>query len=345
MYELDEKKYLYFLLLIPILVLLFLYNQYWKRKKQREFGSLEMVKKLSPEKSIFKSILKFVIVVLAIAALVIGIVNPKIGTKTETVKREGIDLVFAIDVSKSMLCEDVAPSRLDKSKQLVSQIINQLAGDRIGIVAYAGSAFPVLPITTDYGVAKMFLQSMNTNMVSSQGTSLEDAIRLSATYFEEDDKTNKLLILISDGEDHSEGAEAAAEEANKLGLKIITIGIGTEKGGPIPLKNNGRVVSFKRDLNDEVVITKLNTLALQTIAKSTNGGYIKGNNTKEVLDYVKNALDNIEKSEFETQQFTDFNSQFQWFLGIAFILLILDVFLLERTTKWIKNLNLFNEKQ
>lgn len=345
MYELDEKKYLYFLLLIPILVLLFLYNQYWKRKKQREFGSLEMVKKLSPEKSIFKSILKFVIVVLSIAALVIGLVNPKIGTKTETVKREGIDLVFAIDVSKSMLCEDVAPSRLDKSKQLVSQIINQLAGDRIGIVAYAGSAFPVLPITTDYGVAKMFLQSMNTNMVSSQGTSLEDAIRLSSTYFEEDDKTNKLLILISDGEDHSEGAEAAAEEANKLGLKIITIGIGTEKGGPIPLKNNGRVVSFKRDFNDEVVITKLNMQALQTIAKSTNGGYINGNNTKEVLDYVKNALDNIEKTEFETQQFTDFNSQFQWFLGIAFILLILDVFLLERTTKWIKNLNLFNEKQ
>ena len=345
MYELDEKKYLYLLLLLPLLVLLFLYNQYWKRKKQREFGDLELVKKLSPEQSVFKSVLKFVVLLLAFACLIIGLVNPKIGTKTETVKREGIEVVFAIDVSKSMLCEDIAPSRLEKSKQIVSQIINQLAGDRIGIVAYAGSAFPVLPITTDYSVAKMFLQSINPGMVSSQGTSLDEAIKLSATYFDEDKETNKLLILISDGEDHSEGANEAAEEANNLGLKIITIGVGTPKGGPIPLKENGVIKSFKRDQNDEVVLTKLNQASLQAIAKNTKGGYVNGNNTKEVLEYVKNALDNIEKTEFETEQFTDFNSQFQWFLGIGFALLFLDIFFLERKTKWLKKLNLFNEKE
>lgn len=344
MYELDEKKYLSLLLIVPILVLLFLFNQYWKRKKQREFGDLEMVQKLSPEKSVFKSVLKFTVLILAFGFLVIGLVNPKIGTKSEIVKREGIDIVFAVDVSKSMLCEDVAPSRLEKSKQIVSQIINQLVGDRIGIVAYAGSAFPVLPITTDYGVAKMFLQSMNPSMVSSQGTSLDEAIKLSSTYFDEDKKTNKLLILISDGEDHSEGASDAAEEANKLGLKIITIGVGTAKGGPIPLKENGRVLSFKRDQNNAVVVTKLNEESLKVISKNTKGGYVNGNNTKEVLEYLKNALDNIEKTEFEAQQFTDYNSQFQWFLGIAFFLLFLDVFFLERKTKWLKKLNLFNEK-
>lgn len=344
MYELDEKKYLSLLLIVPILVLLFLFNQYWKRKKQREFGDLEMIQKLSPEKSVFKSVLKFTVLILAFGFLVIGLVNPKIGTKSETVKREGIDIVFAVDVSKSMLCEDVAPSRLEKSKQIVSQIINQLVGDRIGIVAYAGSAFPVLPITTDYGVAKMFLQSMNPSMVSSQGTSLDEAIKLSSTYFDDDKKTNKLLILISDGEDHSEGASDAAEEANKLGLKIITIGIGTAKGGPIPLKENGRVLSFKRDQNNAVVVTKLNEESLKVISKNTKGGYVNGNNTKEVLEYLKNALDNIEKTEFEAQQFTDYNSQFQWFLGIAFFLLLLDVFFLERKTKWLKKLNLFNEK-
>jgi Ca-activated chloride channel family protein len=344
MYELDEKKYLSLLLILPILVLLFLFNQYWKRKKQREFGDLEMIQKLSPEKSVFKSVLKFTVLILAFGFLVIGLVNPKIGTKSETVKREGIDIVFAVDVSKSMLCEDVAPSRLEKSKQIVSQIINQLVGDRIGIVAYAGSAFPVLPITTDYGVAKMFLQSMNPSMVSSQGTSLDEAIKLSSTYFDDDKKTSKLLILISDGEDHSEGAIDAAEEASKLGLKIITIGIGTAKGGPIPLKENGRVLSFKRDQNNAVVVTKLNEESLKVISKNTKGGYINGNNTKEVLEYVKNALDNIEKTEFEAQQFTDYNSQFQWFLGIAFFLLLLDVFFLERKTKWLKKLNLFNEK-
>jgi Ca-activated chloride channel family protein len=343
--ELDESKYLYLLFIVPILVLLFLYNQYWKRKKQREFGDLEMIKKLSPEKSVFKPIFKLVVMLLALVGLILGLVNPKIGTKMETVKREGIDIVFAMDVSKSMLAEDVAPSRLEKSKQIVSQIINQLGNDRIGIVAYAGSAFPVLPITTDYSVAKMFLQSINTDIVSSQGTSLDEAIKLAATYFDDKSKTSKLLIMISDGEDHSEGAEAAAEEANKLGMKIITIGVGTEKGSTIPLRVNGVVESFKRDNNNEVVITKLNKEGLTAIAKATKGGYVDGNNTKAVLDYVKNALDNIQKTEFESTQMADFQSQFQWFLGFAFALLFLDVFLLERKTKWVRKLNLFNEKE
>ena len=342
--ELDEKKYLYLLFILPIIVLLFLFNLYWKRKKQREFGDLDLVKKLSPESSFFKPILKLTVVLLALTGLILGLVNPKIGTKMETVKREGIDIVFAIDVSKSMLAEDVAPSRLDKSKQIVSQIINQLGSDRIGIVAYAGSSFPVLPITTDYSVAKMFLQSMNTDMVSSVGTSLDEAIKLSSTYFD-DKKTSKLLIMVSDGEDHSDGAEAAAEEAKKLGIKIITIGVGTEKGGPIPLKINGVVESFKRDNNNEVVITKLNQESLVAIAKATKGGYVNGSNTKEVLEYIKNALDNIEKTEFEATEMADFQSQFQWFLGIAFVLLLLDVFLLERKTKWVKKLNLFNDKE
>lgn len=263
----------------------------------------------------------------------------------ETVKREGIDIVFAMDVSKSMLAEDVAPNRLEKSKQLVSQIINQLGNDRIGIVAYAGSAFPVLPITTDYAVSKMFLQSMNTSMVSSQGTSLDEAIKLSSTYFDKGNKTSKLLIMISDGEDHSEGASEAAAEANKNGMKIITIGVGTLKGGPIPIKENGVVQSFKRDNNNEVVITKLNPESLKEIAKETKGGYVNGSNTKEVLAYIKKALDNIQKTEFEATEMADFQSQFQWFLGIAFLLLFADIFLLDRRTNWIKKLNLFNEKE
>lgn len=169
MYELEEKWYLYFLIAIPVMALLFLYIQFWKRKKQREFGDLELIKKLSPEKSAFKPALKLVVILLALTCLIIGLVNPKIGTKMETVKREGIDIIFAVDVSKSMLAEDVAPNRLEKSKQLVSQIINTLGSDRIGIIAYSGSAFPVLPITTDYSVAKMFLQSMNPGMISAQG--------------------------------------------------------------------------------------------------------------------------------------------------------------------------------
>ena len=343
--ELDEKKYLYLLFILPILVVIFLFNLYWKRKKQREFGDVELIKKLSPDKSPFKSTLKFVVLLLAFACLIMALVNPKIGTKTETVKREGIDIVFAVDVSKSMLAEDIAPNRLDKTKQVISQIMNELGSDRIGVVAYAGSAFPVLPLTTDYGVAKMFVQSMNPGMVSSKGTSIEDAIKISESYFDPKSKTSKLVILISDGEDHSEGAKATAEEAKKAGLKILTIGVGTTKGGPIPLKRNGVVESFQRDRQNEVVITKLNESSLQEIAKITEGKYINGRNTKEVVDFVKNALENIEKTEFESTQFTDFNSQFQWFLGMGLLLLVVDVFLLEKKTKWVKKMNLFNEEK
>ena len=282
---------------------------------------------------------------LALACLILGLVNPKIGTKTETVKREGIDIVFAVDVSKSMLAEDIAPNRLEKSKQVVSQIINQLAGDRIGIVAYAGSAFPVLPITTDYASAKMFLQSMDTDMVSSQGTALDEALKLSASYFDKDDEgTSKMIILVSDGEDHGEGSEDVAEDAKKEGIKIITVGIGSEKGGPIPLKNGSRVLGLKRDSNNEVVITKRNVESLRNLSKNSKG-YVDGNNTKDVVEYVKKALENIERNEFESEQFTDFNSQFQWFIGIAFVLLALDVLLLEKKTKWISRMNLFNEKE
>lgn len=345
MYELEEKIYLYGLIAIPLLIVIFLANLYWKRKKQREFGDLDLVKKLAPEQSTFKQALKFVTVALAFAALCIGLANPKVGTKMETVKREGIDIVFAVDVSKSMLCEDVAPSRLEKSKQLVSQIISSLGSDRIGIVAYAGSAFPVLPITTDYGAARMYLQSMNPTMVSSGGTSLDEAIDMSAGFFDKSSATNKLLILISDGEDHSEGAADAAAEAKKAGIKIITIGVGTEKGGPIPLKRNGVTESFQRDQAGQVVVTKMNEAVLKSIAENTKGGYVNGSSTKAVVDYIKNALDNIEKTEFESTQMVDFESQFQWFLGIAFGLLLLDVFFLEKRTAWLSKLNLFNEKK
>lgn len=344
MYELENPKYLYLLLLIPLLVVVFLLQLYWKRKKQREFGDLELVKQLTPTKSVFKPVLKFSVVALALTALIIALVNPKIGTKMETVKRQGIDIVFALDISKSMLAEDIAPNRLDKSKQLISQIINSLGNDRIGIVGYAGSAYPVLPMTTDYSIAKMYLNNMNTNMVSSQGTALNDAIRLATTYFDAVD-TSKLIILVSDGEDHGDGASEAIQTAKEKGIKIITIGVGTENGGPIPLKDDyGRVAEYKKDSNGEVVVTKLNPSILENIADDTNGGYIPGTTTKEVVEQIKNALDNIEKTEFETQQIAEYQTQYQWFIGLAFLLLFIDVFFLERKTAWLQKLNLFNER-
>lgn len=345
MFVYDQPTYFYALLLLLPVALLFVWNRFWARKTIKRFGDIDLVQRLMPENNTFKVWLKFVSFVLAFIALALALVNPKIGSKTETVKREGIDIVFAVDVSRSMLAEDVSPNRLEKTKQIVSQIINQLAGDRVGIVAYAGNAFPVLPITTDYAAAKMFLQSMNTEMISAQGTSFDQAIELASTYFDQDASVSRLMILISDGEDHSEGLDASLEILKEKNIKTITIGIGTEKGGPMPIKRNGVVERFIRDSNDEVVITRLDQSTLQSIASASKGGYILGNQTKDVINYLEQALENIEKTEFETTQISDFNSQFQWFIAFALFWLILDVLFLERRTAWVYKLNLFNEKK
>ena len=343
MYQLEEKIWFWCLLIIPVLLVLFAVLQIWKHKTQRKFANKPLLKRLSPNTSIFKSILKIVVLSLAFICLTIALVNPKIGTKLETIKREGVDIVFAIDVSKSMLAEDIKPNRLDKSKQLVTQIINNLASDRIGIIAYAAKAFPQLPITTDYGSAKMFLQSMNTDMLSSQGTAISEAINLATTYFDDEQQTNRVLIIISDGEDHSEEAVRVAEEASKEGIRIFTIGVGDLKGGPIPIKRNGIILNYKKDSQGETVITRLNEETLQNIAVEANGAYINGKNTNNVVEQIREILNTMDKTEFEAKQFADFKDQFQWFLGFGIFFLLLDIFLLERKTEWLKKLNLFNE--
>lgn len=344
MYQLEQTKYFYLLFTILVLALLLLWLVFWKKSAQKRFANPQLLKKLSPNKSIFKTVLKFVILSLSFALLSIALVNPKIGTKIENVKRSGVDVVFAIDVSKSMLAEDIAPNRIEKAKQLVNQIINNLAGDRIGIIGYAGSAFPQLPITTDVGAAKLFLNNMNTNMVSSQGTAIKQAIELAETYYNDEDQANKVLFIISDGEDHEGDAEIMAEGAAKKGIRIFTIGVGTKKGGPIPIKRNGILQNYKRDQNNQQVITRLNEETLLKIAQAGNGTYSNGSNTKEVVDKVKEILNKMDKKDFETKQFTDFKDQFQWFLLGALLLLVLDIFLLERKTAWLKKLNLFNEE-
>ncbi|MGF1557190.1 vWA domain-containing protein [Paucihalobacter sp.] len=344
MFQLEQKIWIIGFVVIPILVLIFILVAVWKRNRQKKFASPELLEKLSPNRSLFKSILKLTMLCLAFAFLVVALINPKIGTKLETVRSEGVDIVFAVDVSKSMLAEDIAPNRLEKSKQLVSQIINNLVSDRVGIVAYAGKAFPQLPITTDYAAAKLFLQGMNTDMISSQGTAINEAIELARTFYDAEDQTSKILIIISDGEDHSEtSASDAAKNAQNDGIKIFTVGVGDVKGGPIPIKRNGIVLNYKKDQNNETVITKLDEDNLKAIARNADGQYINGSSTAAVVNSLKEILETIEKTEFESQQVSDYKDQFQWFLAFAIAVLFLDIFLLERKTAWLRKLNLFNE--
>ncbi|UBZ08008.1 VWA domain-containing protein [Salegentibacter mishustinae] len=342
---LEEKIYLWLLLLIPAVLLLYLVFSIWQKRARSKFAKPELLGYLSPNRSSFKPLLKVLLIVFALAALVVGLVNPKIGSQLETVKREGVDIVFAVDVSKSMEAEDIAPSRLEKSKQLVRQIIGNLGSDRVGIIAYAGSAFPQLPITTDYGSAEMFLESLNTDMISSQGTAIGDAIELATGFFDDNQQTNRVMFILSDGEDHGGNIEDMARQAAEAGIRIYTIGVGTTKGGPIPIKRNGVIQNYKKDNQGETVMTKLDPSTLQEIAEEANGEYIDGSVTAEVTEKVQEELLTIEKTEFEAKQFADYKSQFQWFVGLAILLLLLDVFMLERKTGWIRKLNLFNEKR
>lgn len=345
MFILEEKIYFWLFWIIPVVILLYLLKVWWRRSTQKKFADPEFLKKLSPDKSRFKPLLKLVLFTAMLICLILALINPKIGSKLETVKREGVDIVFALDVSKSMLAEDMAPNRLEKSKLIINRIMAGLHGDRVGIIGYAGSAFPQLPITTDYGAARLFLNEMHTDMVSSQGTAIAQAIHLSLDYFDDETKTSRVLVLITDGEDHEGQIDEIAAEAAQKNIKIFTIGIGTEKGGRIPIKERGVVKHFKKDWNGETVITKLEADNLRSIAKVTGGEYVYGNDIREVTQKMNNFLDKLEKDEFESKEYASFKSQYQWFLGAGILFVILNVLISERKTAWLRRLNLFNENE
>lgn len=345
MYELDHPYYFYLLALIPVVVLLYLALILWKKKARKAFGDSELLEQLAPERSTAKPFVKLLLAVLIIASLSVGLVNPKVGTRLETVKREGVDIVFALDVSKSMLAADVRPNRLEKSKQLVSRTLDKLVSDRVGMIIYAGSAYPQLPITTDYSAARLFLKSVDTDIIPSQGTAIADAIDMATGYYDDEEQKNRVLVIITDGEDHEEGISEAVEKARDKGIKIFTIGVGTDRGAPIPDMRNGYNVGYKKDRNGEVVVSKLNTDVLRQISKETDGAYINGTNTREVVDFLMESISEMEKKEFEATVFSDYEDQFQWFLGLALLLLILDVFVLERKTQWFKKLGLFEKHE
>ncbi len=345
MYQIEEPKYIIYFVFVAILIVMYILYVFWKRKKQKGFTDLALLKKLSPESSKFKPFLKLLIIVLSLSFLILGLMNPKVGTQLKTVKRQGVDIVFALDVSKSMLAEDIAPNRLDKAKQIISKVIDKLGGDRVGIIIYAGNAYPLLPITTDHAAARMFLQNASPNMVSSQGTAINEALQLSKTFFDDESQTNRFLFIVSDGEDHKKNSSDIAKEALNAGIKTYTIGIGTERGAPIPMKRNDKFLGNKKDRKGEIVITQLHEETLKEIANKGDGKYINGNNTAKTVDFVETLLIKAEKKEFETKQFSDYKDQFQWFIGIGLLFLILDVFLFNKKTKWVQKLNLFNENK
>jgi len=345
MYKLEEPIYFYLFAILPLVVVFFIWVMWWKKRTQRKFSSMELLQKIAPNYSFMKSTLKLVFLLIGLSFLILGLVNPKMGIKLKTIKREGVDIVFALDVSKSMLAEDIAPNRLEKAKQIISKTIEKLGSDRVGVIVYAGNAYPLLPITTDHASANMFLQNANPDMVSSQGTAINEALNLAKTYYNNDEQTNRFLVIISDGEDHEENTIEMAEDLAKEGIKVYTVGVGTEKGGPIPLRTNGSLTGYKKDRQGEVVITQRHADVLIDVADNANGRYADGNRTSKPVDMLIEVVSNAQKHEFETKQFSDYKDQFQWFVAIGLLFFLIDVFFLEKKTKWLQKVDLFKEKE
>lgn len=344
MIRFERPEALYLLLLIPLLILIFALSVHFRKRTMKRFAALPMFQILTPLYSITRHWIKFILVLSAYAMIIIAIANPQTGARMEEVKREGIDLFIAIDVSNSMLAEDIQPGRLERSKQAMSRLVDKLSGDRIGIIVFAGKAYIQLPLTTDYAAARLFISTINTNMVPVQGTAIGEAIQMAVNSFDVPDR-NKAVIVISDGEDHEEGALNTAKEASDKGIRIYTIGMGLAEGAPIPVYNSyGKQVGFRKDRNNNTVITRLNEPLLQQIAATGNGTYVRASNSRSGLETIMNEINTIAKSEIDAKVFTDYDNQFQLFVGIALAILLLELLLAWRKSHWETKINLFERK-
>ncbi len=320
------------------IVLLFIYYRKWKSNAFESFGNKLTIKGLIPTYSKRRENIKFTLLFLCIASLIIGIGNPQIGTKMEEVKREGVDLMIALDLSNSMMAEDIKPNRLERARQAISRLIDKLQGDRIGLIVFAGDAYVQLPITTDYSAAKLFLSTVNTNIVPTQGTAIGKAIALSMRSFDMKNGQNKAIIIITDGENHEDEALEQVKLANEKGVFVHTLGMGLSKGGPIPIYNKyGNNTGYRKDKEGNTVISKLNEQMLQEIASIGKGTYVRANNTQAGLSALFAEINKMEKKEIGTMIFTDYKDRFQLFLSIALFLLIFDLVLLSRKSKMINN--------
>ena len=328
---------------IPIIIFGIIFYENWKKRAYKLFGEKQLVSKLTSSYSKRKALTKHILTILIFTFLIIGLSNPKIGTKMEEVKREGVDLIIAIDLSNSMLAEDIKPNRLERSKQAISRLIDKLTGDRIGLVVFAGDAYIQLPITTDYAAAKLFLSTVNTNIMPNQGTEIGKAIDLGIKSFDMKNDQSKAIIIITDGENHDENAIEKTKEAQKLGIFVHTLGMGLSKGGPIPIYNKSAIqIGYRKDNDGNTIVSKLNEELLQKIAIDGKGSYVRANNSKVGLSTLFSEINKMEKKEIGTMVFTEFKDRFQIFLALTLFLLFIDL-ILSKKKNLSNSINLFKK--
>lgn len=345
MFRFENTEFLYALTIIPLIVIVFLVNRRIRKTSLKKFGSPELLSSLHPEVSPYKSYIKLTLLLLSVASIIFGIANPQIGTKLAEAKREGVDVIIALDISNSMRAEDIKPNRLERAKQMINKLIDKLENDRIGLVVFAGESFVQLPLTTDYSAAKLFLGLTEPELITTQGTAIGRAIELASEQFKESDNRRKALIIISDGENHEDDAVSEAARASEKNFVVYTIGMGTTTGAPVPIYNNGTLTGYMKDRDGNLVITKYDPTMLQQIAAAGKGEFFPTADSEPELNNIINKISGLDKKEFETKLFVDYEDRYQYLFALAFIFLFLELLFSERKNKFISSLKLFETKR
>jgi Ca-activated chloride channel family protein len=345
MVRLENLHLIYIAGAIPLCILLYVFTLRWKKKRLQRLGESYLITRLLPDVSGTKSFVKFMLYLAALSLVITSILNPESGSKMENVKRRGAQIIIALDVSNSMKAEDLTPNRLERAKLAISKLIDKLQGDELGLIVFAGKAYVQLPVTTDYAAAKLFLDNIDTDIVPTQGTSVSSAIDLAVESFGEENGKNKALIIITDGEDHEGGVTESAAQANKKGIIIHTIGLGSSEGVPIPTFQGKIKSGYRKDNNGTTIITRLNEQVLREIAAAGHGIYIHGSNNEIGLNNLLDEINKLDKTEFQGRVFSDYDEYFYYFAGAALLLLLGESVISERKSKLYARLNLFGERK
>lgn len=342
MFRFAHPELLYLLLVIPLLIVFYIVMVNKKKKAIAEFGNPELLKPLMPLVSFKRGAWKFVMILIALMFVIIGVAGPQFGSKLQQIKKQGVELIVVLDVSNSMLAQDIKPNRLEKAKMAISRMVEKLSDDKVGMIVFAGNAYVQLPITTDYSSAKLFLSNINTDIVPVQGTAIGAAIDLAAKSFTPETETSKAIIVITDGENHQDDAVAAARFAHEKGITIHTIGMGLEQGAPIPEKGNPG--QFMKDGSGNVVVSKLDEQTLQEIAKAGEGMYVRASNTDVGLSRLLDEVGKMEKSILEEKVYTDYAEKYQYFILIGLFFIFLEFMILGRRNKRLMKINIFKRE-
>ena len=336
MYRFQHPDFLYLLGVIPLILLLFFVSVWIQKKRLQQFGNMQLISQLMPNYSNFRQNIKFWTALLALGLLIVAVAQPQKGSKLEKVKREGVEIIIALDVSNSMMAEDIAPNRLQNAVMGIKKFVERLENDKLGLIVFAGDAYMQVPVTVDYSSVKMFLSTINTKIVPKQGTAIGSAIELSMKAFTPDNEKSKALIIITDGENHEDDAVELAKEAVKNGISTYTVGIGDPNGKPIPIRNQYGQKEFRKNKDGEIVITRLNETMLRQIASAGNGAYVHSNNTRRSLDKLFAEINKLDKIEIEAQNYSAYSEMFPYFVGFALFFLLLDFIIQEKRNKFFK---------